>query len=146
MPATRGPKRRTSTNTKPSQGGDLWSGFAPPIDFAGEALAEYTRLVGVLDRVGTLRKTDPRIVVAAARTHALIERATAELAGDTLTLQAANGTAMPHPMLAVLNTLTMRLTRLWSDMGLTPASARLTSPKSDEKAANPWDGLLNATA
>jgi phage terminase small subunit len=139
MPATRGPKRRTSTNTKPSQGGDLWSGFAPPIDFAGEALAEYTRLVGVLDRVGTLRKTDPRIVVAAARTHALIERATAELAGDTLTLQAANGTA-------VLNTLTMRLTRLWSDMGLTPASARLTSPKSDEKAANPWDGLLNATA
>ena len=139
----RGPKKRTAANgLKPHVGGALWEGFSPPADLSAVARAEFDRLSDALSSTGALDRTDPRIVVSAARTHDLIERAFAELGDYKLTEASANGTLMPHPMLGVLNTLTMRLRRLWADMGLTPATSKLGTPK-DASQANPWGDLLN---
>jgi P27 family predicted phage terminase small subunit len=138
----RGPKAK---NPAPAPAG-LWEGFDPPADLDAEARAEFARLTVALQQVGTAGRTDPRLVVAAARTHSLIEKAHAELAEGLgkLTQVAANGTLMPHPMIAVLNSLTMRLKALWHDLGLTPASAKLGSAPADE-AENPWVGLAVGT-
>lgn len=134
--ARRGPKPKRT-------GGASWGDFEPPKNLDAVARAEFGRLTGALAAVGTLDRTDPRLVVAAARTHALLERAHAELAegGGKLTLTAANGTLMAHPLLGVVGNLTLRVKSLWYDMGLTPASAKLgTAAPGDD---GEWAGLLS---
>src|SRR5947209_6381623 len=93
-----GPKKRLAARKTAPSG--LWEGFSPPSDFDPEASAEFARLLDWLKRVGTLDRTAPRLVVLAARTHSLIERAHADIERNGMTLIASNGTAMPHPMLA----------------------------------------------
>jgi P27 family predicted phage terminase small subunit len=138
--ARRGPKPR-----KPSPdrgGGVLWHGFEPPADLPGPARAEFDRLRAALAHVGTLDRTDPALVVTAARVGALVGKALDAIEADGLTLTAGNGTPMKHPMLETLNGLTMRQRGLWADMGLTPETARHGVKQADE-ASNPWTGLLN---
>lgn len=147
------PKRGPKPKKKPAPA-DPWAGFKPPANLDAEAKAEYARLKLVLQRVGTAATTDPRIVVAAARTHSMLEKAHQELAETftearlgrdaafgNLTQIAANGTLMPHPMIAVISNQTLRLKALWNDLGLTPGSAKLGTEKQEEKKADQWAGL-----
>jgi P27 family predicted phage terminase small subunit len=136
----RGPKPKKAVRAAV----DPWPGFAPPSDLDSETFREFARLSGELRAKGVIDKTDPRLVVATARTHSLIEKAAAELTakGVKLTQTASNGTLMPHPMVAVLDKLHQRLRGLLADMGLSPKTARLTDPKS-ETQSNPWGDLLN---
>jgi P27 family predicted phage terminase small subunit len=108
------------------------------------ALCEYHRLVAVLAKVGTLDRTDPTLVVAAAQVRALLAKAHAELDASELVLEASNGTPMPHPMLAVVNTMTNRLRGLMKDLGLTAATAKLgdRAAQATAEAENPWGDLL----
>jgi hypothetical protein len=39
----------------------------------------------------------------------------------------------------------MRLRGLLNDMGLTPASSKLTTPQAHGEETNPWTGILNIT-
>jgi hypothetical protein len=86
-------------------------------------------------------KTDPALVVAAARIHSMLERAHRELGQDDLTIVAANGTLCAHPLVGVINTLTQRARALWADMGLTPKTSKLTDP-GDKGDVNGWNDLL----
>lgn len=141
--ATRGPKKKTAANSRPKPPLQGWDGFAPP-DLDPVAQAAYARLVAALRHRGTLEKTDPSLVVAAARTLSLIERAESEIASaPELTLTTANGTLMPHPASKIANMATQRLRGLMRDLGLTLATARLSDPKAVVEDAGPWKDLLN---
>ena len=106
--------------------------------------AEYLRLVEALRAVGTHDRCDVRLVEAAARTIVLIERAHAELGkSKDLTLPTTNGMLMPHPMLGVIATQTMRLRGLLRDLGLTPESARLGKGGARKGEGNKWEGLIS---
>jgi hypothetical protein len=131
--AKRGPKAKTAANSRRrSPAAGLWEGFAPPGSFDAATLAEFHRLVGNLRRVGTLGKTDPQLVVAAARTQALLDRAHETLAADG-----------PHPLLMAANSLTLRLRGLYRDLGLIAETAKHGDPAQAEAPQSRWAGLLN---
>lgn len=135
MAAKRGPK------SKRGKAVDLGDVEVP--DGLSEAeTAEFTRLVGAIKTTGTFGRCDVRLIEAAARTQVLIDRAYAELGTSDLTIEAANKTAMPHPMLGVINSLTMRLRGLLGDLGLTPKTSNLGGGD-DAKADDRWNGVLN---
>jgi P27 family predicted phage terminase small subunit len=132
-PLKRAPERR-----------EIWPGFSPPADLDAEASAEFARLAARLAELGVAGRTDPRLVVAAARLHSLLEAAHAAIDSEGVTTLSAQGATLAHPMIAAVNSLTMRLKTLWSEMGLTPKSSNLTDPKSSS-GPSAWDGLLNVS-
>lgn len=138
----RGPKPKTVANgRKRPHPGEFWEGFAPPDADDARFRAEFDRLTCNLRSAGTLERTDPSLVVAAARLHVLIEGAWQDIRRDGMTLHAPNGVVMAHPMLGTLNTLTMRQRGLLNDMGLTPASSKLAEPAVPDDGG--WEGLLD---
>jgi P27 family predicted phage terminase small subunit len=142
--AKRGPKAKTAANSRRrSPAAGLWEGFAPPGSFDAATLAEFHRLVGNLRRVGTLGKTDPQLVVAAARTQALLDRAHETLAADGLTVEGGHGSTNPHPLLMAANSLTLRLRGLYRDLGLIAETAKHGDPAQAEAPQSRWAGLLN---
>jgi P27 family predicted phage terminase small subunit len=114
----------------------------PVTSLVGDELAEFERIIAALHTAGLADRNDIRLVESAARTHVLLLRAAEELASaESLTDVAANGTAMPHPMVAVVDRLTSQLSRLYRLLGLTSASrARPAAPP--VQTNDPWEGLL----
>jgi P27 family predicted phage terminase small subunit len=142
----RGPKAKTAANSRRRRptGSGLWEGFAPPESLTPAALAEYHRLVANLRRVGTLDATDPQLVVAAARIKGLMDDAFEAVAVEGLTLEGGHGSLNAHPMLGVINSLTLRLRGLYSDMGLTAPSSKHGKPTEAEGQGDGdgWGDLL----
>lgn len=133
-----------------------------PPGLDAEEAEEFARVVEAVRAIGTLGRCDIRLIEATARTSVLIRRAYAELAqakpatdGDTsrdaaegiyrLTLRAANGTPMPHPMIGVINSQTMRLRGLLADLGLSPKTAKLGGGPESKPDAK-WEGILGVVA
>lgn len=144
--AKRGPKARTAANSGAKSGaGGLWVDVRPPSGLSDGALAEYSRLVGILKAVGTLERTDPRMVELYAINYDLIRRATEQIDCEGLTTETAEGRAIAHPLLSAINTATIRLRGLMNDMGLTPSSSKLTDTIAEAKPSDPWAGILNVT-
>jgi P27 family predicted phage terminase small subunit len=117
-------------------------GWAPPAHLGDGARAEFTRLVDVLRRLGTLDKTDVRVVEAYATTAALLADATRETAAGAFVIDRF-GQTQAHPALAVINSATMRLKALAHELGLTPASSRHAGTTAGD--GNPWADLLSIT-
>lgn len=146
--ARRGPKAKTAANSPAARGGAVdWRGVEPSAHLSGAARAEFLRLVELLDGAGTLGRTDPRLVELYAVNYDLLCRARDELDRDGLTQANAKGTLVPHPMIAVLNSATIRLRGLIADLGLTPATSRHSGEgrHNQEEGDNPWAGLLSVT-
>lgn len=133
--AKRGPKVRSTTAKLPLV--DVPEGLTP------EERCEFVRLTEATRAAGTLDRCDVRMIQAAARCSVMIDRAQAELAKGPLTLPTNNGMLMPHPMIAVIATQTMRLRGLWRDLGLTPESARLGKGGARKGEGNKWEGLIS---
>jgi P27 family predicted phage terminase small subunit len=132
-------------STPRPQAAGFWDGFAPPKSFSKADAAEFSRLVANLRRAGTQDRTDPLLVVQAARTATMLEEAHALVAKEGLTAKGGHGSPVPHPLLAVINSMTLRLKSLYNDMGLTAASSKHGSaPKSDESQGG-WGDLLTVT-
>ena len=141
--ARRGPKARTATNTRHGHAGGLWDGFRLPSDEGDDVIAHYRRLIEVLDKIGTRQKIDPMMVVNAARSLAMLDKANKVVLDQGLTAVGGHGSPIPHPLLAVINSLTLRVRGMMNDFGLTAASAKLASPASSSDNETPWAGLLN---
>jgi P27 family predicted phage terminase small subunit len=145
--AKRGPKRRTAAQTrKAASTRSRLSALTPPAKLTGAQRVAFRRLVGAIRAAGTADRVDVELVVATARTLVLLDQAHKELDGESLTLEAANGTAMPHPLLGVINAQTMRLRALLADLGLTPASAKLGGAATGDDQADEWSGILSVHA
>jgi P27 family predicted phage terminase small subunit len=119
------------------------SKVAAPEGLNAEEAREFKRLVEALRSRGTLERCDVRLIEAASKTFVLLGRAHDELGHEPLTSEAANGTPMPHPMIGVINSLTMRLRGLLGDLGLTPKTSGLGDAPGDAGAEDHWDGVLN---
>lgn len=149
--ARRGPKAQTPAKRRAGRGGAaIWQGWTLPADVSPEVETEYHRLVRNVRAVGTIDRTDPQMVLAAAKLQALLDKATAELLAcddqgvpKRLTEAASNGTPMPHPMIGVVNMLTQRLRGYWADMGLTPKTKHGNPQPAEEESR--WSGLLGVT-
>ncbi|MFO0957490.1 MAG: phage terminase small subunit P27 family [Isosphaeraceae bacterium] len=142
--AKSGPKARTTSNSAGKKvAGPLWAGHRPPAHLSEGALAEFHRVVGALGIVGTLDKTDPRMVELYAINYDLVHRAHRQIDADGLTVETAEGRPILHPLMGVINAATIRLRGLMNDMGLTPASHNLTDPQSEAGPSDPWSGILN---
>jgi P27 family predicted phage terminase small subunit len=139
----RGPKPRTASNTRkrvPTAG--LWEGFGPPFVGGDPAGPEFHRLVANLRRVGTLDRTDPQMVVSAARAQATLDESYAIVAAEGLTTVGGHGSPCPHPLLGVINQMTIRLRGLYNDMGLTAASSKHGNPAAIDTPEDGWGDLL----
>jgi P27 family predicted phage terminase small subunit len=114
---------------------------SPATRLVGDELEEFERIVAALESAGLADRNDVRLIESAARTHVLLLRAADELAAaEALTDVAANGTAMPHPMVSVCDRLTSQLSRLYRLLGLTAASR--SRPAAPTKIEDHWEGLL----
>lgn len=147
--AKRGPKPKTVQNSRkpprPSRlTADEWIGMEAPDHLNAKAAGEYRRLVVVLHERGTLATTDPRLIALYAMTWDLVCRASEELDRDGLTLQTEMGRVMAHPMIIVQNQAVLRLKGIIKSLGLSPDSARLSSPVSKADGGDQWGGLLDA--
>ena len=144
--ATRGRKalKATQIRSKASIGG-LWEGFVPPSNLSEAASVEFNRLVASLRRAGTLDRTDPMLVVNAARVQALLDQALEKLAAEGMDAESSNHTPMAHPLVNVANTFLMRINKLHNDMGLTAATNRHGSAPNLEKSEDGWADLLSVT-
>lgn len=136
MVAKRGIKSKAGT-------GRLALEIEPPPGLTDAELAEFIRLIDAMREIGTADRTDVNLVAATARTQVILDRAYLELnSAEKLTQIAANGTQMPHPMLAVINAQTMRLRGLLADLGLTPATNKLGHGKQTVKTESKWGDLI----
>ena len=142
--ATRGRKALNASQQRPkANAGGLWEGFKPPANLTEAARAEFNRLIANLRRTGALDRTDPNVVVNAARIQALLNDALDKLSVEGLDAESSNHTPMAHPLVNVANTLLMRLNKLQNDMGLTPATSRYGSAPSTDKSEDGWGDLLD---
>lgn len=143
----RGPKSRTLANSRPARVGAIdWSGVGPPSDLTSEAEVEFYRLVEVLRSVGSLERTDPGLVIDAARVKALLDLAHAEIDQHGLMITHPNKTKSKNPMIEVVNNLTFRRRALLKDMGLSPATSKVTNPSaSNAENESPWAGVLKVS-
>lgn len=116
---------------------------APPVHLSQEAKTAFRLMAGKLNARGVLGMTDPDLIELYAVNYTLLKQAHQEVTKDGPSIMNRWDTIIPHPMLITINQTTVRLKAILSEMGLTPASARLTSLKADEKSDDPWEGLLN---
>lgn len=151
--ARRGPKVQTPEN---SRGGAVpgpvrWRGIKAPDHLGPDAAVEYVRLARLLKAAGTLERTDPRLVELYAISYTLIRQAQADVDRDGLTLQVRRGVSLsyhPHPMLAVINSATLRLKAIINDLGLAPSSSKHggtaagTGGRSGAGPDDSWEGIL----
>jgi hypothetical protein len=119
----------------------LWEGFHPPPDLAGEALAEYHRLVGALRQAGVLSRCDPGVVVTGARVRAMLERVARDIDRSGLLGKRGTGSTATHPNVMIFLMLSKLQRGLWADMGLVPSTARHGTPAAVDEAS-PFRGLL----
>jgi P27 family predicted phage terminase small subunit len=143
MPTKRGPKPKTAHNTKRRPARKAPSATAPG-HLSDQEKAIFRQVVAKLKGFGVLDRTDPTLIELYAVNYALLINARKEVEKDGLTSMTRFGSAAAHPMLAVMNQATIRLKGVLNDLGLTPASSKLSAPpEKGGKRNDPWEGLLN---
>lgn len=121
----RGPKPKTADNSRHAGHGVIgWADAEPPDDLGPEERAVFAGLVETLHAAGTLAQTDPTLVELYAVNKVLLRDARAEVRRDGQTIANSRGVKVPHPALATINSATIRLRAIISDLGLNPATAR----------------------
>lgn len=106
---------------------------------------EFRRVVEACREAGSLARADARLIEDASRMQVLLDRAHEELGSGSMVLEAANGTAMPHPMIAVIGSLSMRLRGLRKDLGLTSNPSKSNDKAGGDKGDGRWGDLLSVT-
>lgn len=141
----RGPKVKTAANSPMFGAGSAvisWDDVEPPDGLSDVAREAWDHVVGLLRKAGTLEKTDPRLVELYAVNADLVRRGYQEVDRDGMTFATKGGAFKPHPSLAVINQASIRLKGIIGEMGLSPASASLSSPVDDFDESDPIAHLL----
>ena len=141
--ASRGRKALSPSQTRPQAETGLWEGFVPPGNLNAAAAAEFNRLVASLRRMGTLDRTDPKVVLNAAKVQAMLEENMEKLDDEGMVTESSNHTPMANPRMNIVNTLLMRINKLQNDMGLTATAKKSGSELNGGKKENGWGDLLD---
>lgn len=137
-----GPKSRKT----PLRGFIPETAWEPPAYLSERATAEYRRLVGILDDMGRLGVSDPRLVELYAVNYDLAQTAYETLLADGLTITSDRGNVSKHPLLEAVNAATVRVKAISTALGITPTPAelsRLESPSAPPGEEDGWGSLLN---
>ncbi len=135
--ARRGPKPRLKAVLPLAQD---WT--APP--YLGKvARAEFDRVVALLREKNTLERTDSRLVVRRAEVAELAEASYRQWSAGELFLESDRGNLSPHPAIKTHLSATALLQRLDAELGLTPASAKVSAaPQGTPAGYGAWGRLL----
>jgi phage terminase small subunit len=133
--STRGPKPKTAVNAsrKPPRALPLTK-LNPPSELNAEALAEFRRLIAILDNRGTLERVDLAVVAECARIKDLLDRAHGFV-----------DRSIDPKMIAVVTQLTSQRRGLLREMGLSIMPSRSvvkTTMKSPEATTEPVAKLI----
>jgi phage terminase small subunit len=133
--STRGPKVRTSQNSRKAPLGSIeHASLEPPCTLTDEARAEYDRLIEVLRSGGTLERVDLGCVANAARVKDLLDRA-----------HKAVGAGIDAKKVKLMNLLTTQHRGLLRELGLTSQPSRLVfraTPATTGEVEDKWAGKL----
>jgi phage terminase small subunit len=136
---SRGPKPRTAENARLGHKELIrHETLESPCELTEAALAEYRRLVGVLQAKGTLDRVDLCVVAECARVFGLLNHAHADIEGKPTWQQAK-----------LVGLLTTQRRGLLRELGLTTQPCRSVvkanpvGSERDEK--NPWEGRLKVS-
>lgn len=91
----------------------------PPADLAGEALAEWERVVPGLARLDLLKPEDRALLVTYCETWAVFCEATAAIRDEGLFIEAKQG-LLSHPAVGIQRTAGRELRSLAAHFGLSP--------------------------
>jgi len=142
MAEKRGPKPKTAPAARRPPAPP--SGWEPPESLTGEAEAAWRHVVALLDADGNLGRTDPTLVECYAVNVAILRMAREELQYGLTTLNGA-GVPVAHPALAAVNSASMRIKAIISDLGLCPATSKYAADQGGEsttRAEDKWGGLV----
>jgi P27 family predicted phage terminase small subunit len=137
----RKPKRAALRGTWPAE----WS---PPKYLSPEARAAWAHLVELLEATGNLERTDPVLVEAYAINVALLRQAQEAIQLDGPTVTTCQGTLIAHPMVSAINSASMRVKSIITDLGLCPAAAKHASGGAQQATPgeDKWEGLLGVVS
>jgi len=117
----------------------------PPADLDGdaEAIAEWTKVVPTLRRVGLVSDLEQSSLIGYCRVWSRLQAAERELRASGLFLPGESGVVV-HPAVKVANESIDRCLRYWQEFGMTPAArSRMVSLiKRDTPAVSKWAGVL----
>jgi P27 family predicted phage terminase small subunit len=138
----KGPKPKTCQNSKPNPT-NVITEYPVPASLDDVGKQEFVRLMGLLQSRGTLEQTDLRVIEEAAAAVSELVVMRASIADQGMTITAANGTLIPHPLLGMVNRTSSRLRGLLNDLGMSPKHSRHGGQaSSSSNTSDPWDGLL----
>jgi len=132
------PGRRPVNDDEPTPE-DLTSD-AVPVELAADAraVAEWQRLVPLLQRARQITEADRTALIAVCREWSLYVEATGKR--EPLVTRTPNGYPMMNPYLAIARSALAACVRLWEQLGLTPSArsrvSRMVPPELD--AADPF--------
>jgi P27 family predicted phage terminase small subunit len=122
--------------------GDRW---ACPGHLSGmpEAASAWAHAVELLRENGTLDATDPTLIEAYATARAMLRAAVQTVELEGLTVTGAHGGMAQNPACGIADKALLRLRGLIADMGLSPASAKLSNAgKPTSPGESKWGDLL----
>ena len=121
----------------------------PPPDLAGEALAEWNRMISRLTMLQTLSAVDDAVLARYCLLHARAERLETALAGEpVLSTSVEHRERRVHPAFSQLRAYDQALRQYLAELGLTPASRGRVSCVDNEQRSDHggWDELARQTS
>lgn len=122
-------------------------GTTPPPEWLGvEALAEWHRIVPVLEKAHVLSLVDYSQLANYCEAHGLAVKATKQLKREGLTTKRANGSKVANPLVGIAKESRAQALRIAIEFGLTPAGRTRVKPTEEDpnlpeapKAGGPSD-------
>lgn len=109
------------------------AGITPPPEWLEpDALAEWNRVVPMLEAAHVLSVVDYSQLAAYATAHGLAVKATKQLKRQGLTTKRANGSVMANPLIAIAREARAQALRIAIEYGLTPAARTRIRPNEDQ--------------
>lgn len=113
-----------------------------PGHLLGDAREAWGHVVGMLSERGNLDKTDPVMVESYAINVQMLRAAQSAVLERGVVTENAAGTAVSNPACAVVNAATMRIKAICYDLGLVPATAKLSETGDPADTGGKWGDLL----
>jgi P27 family predicted phage terminase small subunit len=115
------------------------SGIPEPPDFlTGIALEQWHRTVAVMREIGTLGAETREVLGLYCAAWARVAEAEAEIARAGAVVRSRLGGEIANPWIAIANQSATLVTRLATELGLTPASRARVAPANPSPKANPF--------
>jgi P27 family predicted phage terminase small subunit len=115
-----------------------------PSHLSDVARAEFDRIVDVMDKLGTLSKSDGDSIALYANHYATWCAAREVIKNEGMITYSKSGFAVKHPAVTISNEASKSMQSLLGEFGLTPsarAKVNQVRPSEDDASVMKWEGL-----